>query len=415
MSLNLALNIEKNEVNYRYIYFKEFGEPNPNITLVRVNVGKLFNYKEAIESFDNFAKDNGFKVRTYTFCMTQSYKNDKDSGPFVIGNEPYYDEEYSEEETDLPVFVEVENTNFISTNIHRYYTLLQSGYHCLIGIELRQSAIYFSFLDNYFVEAKHEKIENLKNKVLQHFCKFDIRENKVRTSFKMITTTSAGFSTTVLEYDGVKYRSFDLSKTYNDDFLKVSDKIVSHLNRPKSSGITILHGIPGTGKTTYLRYLISNTKKELIYLPPNMAGMLSDPSIIEFMRSNSNTIFIIEDGEEVLRKRGENGNTTAVSNLLNVADGILADTLHFNVIITINCQIDEIDPALRRKGRLVAEYKFDKLSADKSAALLCELYGEDNIPDEIKPMTLAEIYTYKEDHFLTQNKKNGIGFTANVE
>jgi len=99
---------------------------------------------------------------------------------------------------------------------------------------------------------------------------------------------------------------------------------------------------------------------------------------------------------------------------LNVSDGLLADVLHFNFVITINCDIDQIDPALRRPGRLVAEYQFEKLSAVKSKNLLDELYPDLEIPESVNPMSLAEIYTYNEDKFVHTKKRNGVGFTAEI-
>lgn len=263
-------------------------------------------------------------------------------------------------------------------------------------------------------EDVNKKINDV-NKSLFQLCKSKSKkDDEFNSVFELITKTQKGFSTMPFDFDYEKYNNFDLNKNYNDSLIPISEKIANHLNKQKSSGITILYGSPGTGKTTYLRYLVSILKKNVIYLPPDMTNILSDPSIIDFMKSKSNSIFIIEDGEEVLKKRGENGNTMAVSNLLNVSDGLLADVLHFNFIITINCDIDQIDPALRRPGRLVAEYKFEKLSSDKTKNLLQELYPDLKLPETIEPMTLSEIYTYKEDKFTYMKKKNGVGFTANI-
>ncbi|CAF1512383.1 unnamed protein product, partial [Adineta steineri] len=49
-----------------------------------------------------------------------------------------------------------------------------------------------------------------------------------------------------------------------------------------------------------------------------------------------------------------------------------------------------IDPALLRKGRLIANYEFNKLDLENSKILSEKLgFGTKNI---IEPMTLAEIY-----------------------
>lgn len=245
-----------------------------------------------------------------------------------------------------------------------------------------------------------------------------IPEEKKNAAFYMIVKGTEGYETSQFRYDYKKFNNLEIDSHYNDDFSEVNKKVISHVNEKKSSGIVILHGVPGTGKTTYLRYLISKCKKDIIYLPPDMTNYLSDPGFIGFMKQQMNCVFIVEDAEEILRKRGETRNSGAVSNILNVSDGILADVLHFNFIFTINSEIDEIDPALRRPGRLIAEYKFAQLTRDKSINLIQQLYP--NAPDSIfeavprNGHTLAEIYNLNETVFRYTPKKHGIGFTADL-
>jgi len=50
----------------------------------------------------------------------------------------------------------------------------------------------------------------------------------------------------------------DLDLYYNDDFKEVDATIKERLSREKDKGIVLLHGLPGTGKTTYLRHLIGS-------------------------------------------------------------------------------------------------------------------------------------------------------------
>ena len=55
------------------------------------------------------------------------------------------------------------------------------------------------------------------------------------------------------------------------------ETIRARLNNKNDKGIVLLHGLPGTGKTTYLRYLIGKIKKRILFLSPNVAGNLMDP------------------------------------------------------------------------------------------------------------------------------------------
>jgi hypothetical protein len=108
-----------------------------------------------------------------------------------------------------------------------------------------------------------------------------------------------------------------------------------------------------------------------------------------------NSILIIEDSENIILDRKDTLNPNqAVSNLLNLSDGLLGDAMHQQIITTFNCEMKGIDPALLREGRLIVEHKFEKLSIDNARQLYKELHIEG--ADEIQePMTLAEIYAKK--------------------
>jgi hypothetical protein len=67
----------------------------------------------------------------------------------------------------------------------------------------------------------------------------------------------------------------------------------------------------------------------------------------------------------------------------------------------------KIDSALLRKGRLIAEHKFDALSMDDANILLKHLGKEANATKE---MTLTEIYNVDEDEFKSEDAKPNIGF-----
>ena len=135
--------------------------------------------------------------------------------------------------------------------------------------------------------------------------------------------------------------------------------------------------------------------------------MLATPEFVPFMMKHPNSVLIIEDAEKVVKSRNGNGNETAVSNLLNLSDGILGDCLKTQIVATFNTDRQLIDKALLRKGRLIVEYKFDELCVDKSNKLLKSL----NIDHQTStPMPLSDIYNYEDNVGIDNNKKTKIGF-----
>ena len=185
----------------------------------------------------------------------------------------------------------------------------------------------------------------------------------------------------------------DLNLHYNDDFPPVHEKLVNLLAQPKSKGLILLHGEPGTGKTTYIKYLSSLVKKDMLILPPYMTNYLTSPEIIPFLLDNKDSVLIIEDAERILQSREAGGDTNSVSNILNLTDGLLADCMHIQVIATFNASKHLLDRALLRKGRLMVDYAFGKLATDKANELLAHL-GTDYRTHE--PMTLADIFNLEE-------------------
>lgn len=193
---------------------------------------------------------------------------------------------------------------------------------------------------------------------------------------------------------GLELKSIPIAQTglsvemyYNDDFKSMDELIQKKLSQKNDKGIVLLHGLPGTGKTTYLRYLVGKLDKKVLFMSPAIAGSLTNPEFIELLLDNPNCILIIEDAENIIMDRKFNSNS-AVANLLNIGDGLLSDCLNVQIICTFNSSLAYIDSALKRKGRLIAEYEFGKLSVAKAQALSDHLTLNINVQ---QPMTLAEL------------------------
>jgi hypothetical protein len=199
----------------------------------------------------------------------------------------------------------------------------------------------------------------------------------------------------------------DIELNYGKDFLKVHETIINRLNRNHDKGIILFHGLPGTGKTSYLKYMTKLINdKEVLFIPPSMAESLSEPSIIPFLMEHRNSILIIEDAEKVISDRDLNGSSAGVSNILNLTDGILGDCLNIQIVATFNMKREKIDSALLRKGRLIAEHKFEPLSVNDTNRLLEHLGKEKKVD---KPMPLSDIYNIDEEVFKVEQKQQ-IGF-----
>lgn len=227
------------------------------------------------------------------------------------------------------------------------------------------------------------------------------KEEDHKGAFSFITTIHGHFHLKEFRHIGDKV---DIEDHYNEDFYPFSERVIEKLQKPKSHGLVLLHGRPGTGKTTYIRYLAGQISKRMIYFPPYMASHISSPELINFLMDQEESILVLEDADNVISRRMGSENS-AISNLLNLSDGLLGQCLHIPVICTFNIQQTELDTALLRKGRLLGMYEFKPLQAHVANRLAQKLALD---PTFSGPATLAEIYNREEEAY--QPQKNEIGF-----
>jgi hypothetical protein len=246
------------------------------------------------------------------------------------------------------------------------------------------------------------------SKVQEIICtlrKFKARKQRRKPEISLLISTMRGIDTKGLEISKPKLKIED---NYNDDFKEIHETILKRLLKKNDKGLVLLHGKAGTGKTSYIRYLISSLKKDIIFLPPNMASAITNPDLISILIGNRNSIFIIEDAENIIIDREKDGHSP-VSALLNISDGLLSDCLNIQVICSFNTDISKVDNALMRKGRLIAKYEFKELEVSKAQALSDNLGFNSTINC---PMTLSAIYNQDEKDFQQIKKRNPIGFKA---
>lgn len=201
---------------------------------------------------------------------------------------------------------------------------------------------------------------------------------------------------------GLDLRSFDINTpeldielNYGTEWAEKHEHLIKYLTRESKKGIALLHGLPGTGKSMYIRHLISLMAEErtMIYLPNQLIQSITDPGFIPLMADYPNSILIIEDAEEAVKSRKSGGAT--VDKLLNLSDGIISDFLGTQIICTFNSDIATIDEALLRKGRLILKHEFRRLKPEQAQKLSDKL-GFNTVIE--KEMTLSEVYNQEEKY-----------------
>lgn len=242
----------------------------------------------------------------------------------------------------------------------------------------------------------------------------DDEESAQKGSVSAIVTSNGETSISKIGFAGVDLEESNYSPETIEGFRFIQRDIVSE---SPSGRLHILSGPPGTGKTHLIRSLLSTKGAIFVLANTSCIEQIQGPALLPVLLNHKRDrkgaiVLIVEDGDRSIVPR-DGFDSSPVTSLLNLGDGILGSVLDVRVVITSNVAKLEMDRAILRPGRLGKHVEVGNLSNEQSFAVLERLCpGKFKMPSPSKHYSLAELYAMARNVGWTPSKqKKGIGFS----
>lgn len=157
----------------------------------------------------------------------------------------------------------------------------------------------------------------------------------------------------------------------------------------------LLHGCPGSGKTSLVRALASECNLDLYAL--SLTSVRDDTTLMNLFASvEPRSALLIEDIDTATMARDRDADKEGVSTsgLLNALDGV--STPHGLILFMTSNRKNKLDPALLRPGRCDRSFKISWMDDEQLARMVKTFVGETPelppVPKNLAPASVIEVY-----------------------
>ena len=222
-----------------------------------------------------------------------------------------------------------------------------------------------SFIDTitFFYRSGYEGVQNIIDELNDAILDFSDDDTN---NLNSIILTQWGLE---IEPVSLSTDSDSIDEYYNSNTFKSINKLIKSIKK-SDRGLSILYGERGMGKTAIINYISSKLDRIVIFIPNNMIDhTINNPEFRKFLKRYDKPILVIDDCEIFMGDNWGRQNPTT-SNLLQMVDGFLSESINCNIISIFNTDTeDDIDQSLIDCNNLIDLIEFEKLSNDEATSL----------------------------------------------